>query len=207
MEGFLDINFSDEEGKLLSGFKNDLQTELNGLKELILEGKKAEEMLRDIESNRAVLERITSAMDEIETNEGVMPAGGLPESILKIVGDYTGIDFVYSMPEKREEADDPRKGKAKELKNAIVSMLLEDIDYEAAGIEKESLPSFTKVLTPDLDAMDSEYIDVNDKVPAIAVSNSEDVVYKGDLENVGDEPTFTMRKVSFRRMHLSLSLI
>ncbi len=204
LEGFLDINFSDEEGKLLSGFKNDLQTELNGLKELILEGKKAEEMLRDIESNRAVLERITSAMDEIETNEGVMPAGGLPEDILKIVGDYTGIDFVYSMPEKREEADDPRKGKAKELKNAIVSMLLEDIDYEAAGIEKESLPSFTKVLTPDLDAMDSEYIDVNDKSTGNAVSNSEEVVYKGDLENVGDEADLYDEEGQFQENALEL---
>ena len=204
LEKFLDANFSDEEGSLSNEFKGELCHELDGLKELILEGQKAEEMIRDIESNRGVLESITSGMDEIRIEQGGLPTGGLPQEILEIVSNYSGVDYDYSKAEKGDKKDDPRKGKAKELKDAIVSRLLEDIDYEAAGIDKESLPSFTKVLTPDLDALDSSHIHTDDPYSGYVGSTKGEVVYNGDLERVGDEADLYDEQGKFQENALEL---
>ncbi len=204
LEQFLDNNFSGEADSLSVEFKEELQTELNGMKELILEGQKAEEMLKDIGSNSSVLESITSQMDEVRTKQGGLTSGGLPEAILETVANYTGIDYDYSKPEKGDRKEDPRKGKAEELKDAIVSKLLKDIDYEAAGVAKESLPSFTKVITPDFGSEDSDYIDTDGATTGISGSNNGAALYNGDLEHVGDEADLYDEEGEFQENALEL---
>ncbi len=204
LEQFLDDNFSGEAGSLSDEFREELQTELNGMKELILEGQKAEEMLRDIGSNSSVLESITSSMDELKINQGGLPSGGLPETILETASNYTGIDYNYLKPEKGDKKEDPRRGKAEELKDAIVSKLLEDINYEAAGIVKESLPSFTKVITPDFDDVDSEHTDTIGATAGASGSNNGEAVYNGDLEHVGDEADLYDEEGQFQENALEL---
>jgi hypothetical protein len=204
LEHFLDANFSDEENSLAGEFKAGLLTELDSLKELILEGEKAEEMLRDIEGNKAVLQSITSGMDGIRAREGDLPAGGLPEELLETVREYTGIDYSYSKPEKGEKKDDPRKGKAKELNDVIESSLPEDIGYEAAGIDKECLPSFTKVMTFEPDELDSGYIIDDEDDKARTGSNNEEAAYNGDLKHVGDDADLFDEESRFQENALEL---
>lgn len=204
LENFLDVNFQGEGNSSANEFKDELQSELDSLKELILEGQKAEEMLKDIGSNSSVLESITSEMDEIKAKQGGLPLGGLPEEMLKTVSNYTGIDYVYSKPEKGDKKDDPRKGKAEEVKKIIASKLFEDIDYEAAGIIKESLPSFTKVLTEDFAANDPDYSNTGrSDIGEAGIGNGE-AAYNGNLENVGDEADLYDEEGGFQENALEL---
>lgn len=203
LERFLDENFAGKEGSFSAEFKSSLMSELDSLKELILEGQKAEEMLMDISNNKAVLESITSGMDEIRIKAGGMPSV-LPEELLKTAMDYSGIDYEYLKPEKGEKKDDPRKGKEKELKEAIASKLLEDIDYEAAGIDQNSLPSCTKVQTPDLDAMDAGFGAAYGTDKGKSGKSTAEVVYNGDLEHVGDEADLYDEESRFQENALQL---
>ncbi len=204
LEQYLKDNFSGEEGSISNGFQDELQTELDNLKELILEGENAEKMLRDIGGNSSILESVTSTMDNLKIEQGGLPSGGLPPEMLEAVSGYTGIDYEYTKPAKGDKKEDPRKGKAEAVKEIISKRLLQDIDYEVEGIAKESLPSVTKVPTADLAELDSDYMDKQEAVEDEAASKNEEAVYDGDLEHVGDEADLYDEEGMFQENALGL---
>jgi hypothetical protein len=188
LEKFLDDNFSDGEGEFSKGFKEQINTELSEIKELILEGQKAAAMMEKICGNISTLEEIVQKMDEIKRScGGALPADGLPQELISLVSSYTGIDYDYSRPEKGDRKDDPRKGKADEVKDFIYEKLLKDVNYEAAGVAKEGLPSYTKVITENFEERDMEFIGSASAVSAAGGAGAKGVSYNGDFGNVGND--------------------
>jgi hypothetical protein len=188
LEKFLDDNFPDVEGEFSKGFKEQLSTELAEIRELILEGEKAAAMMEQIGGNIQTLERIVQDMDEIRRScGGGLPADGLPQELTSLISNYAGIDYDYSRPEKGDRKDDPRKGKADEVKEFIYEKLLKDVNYEAAGIVKEILPSCTKVITENFDERDMEFIGRSSAVAAAGGAGADGVSYNGDFGNVDND--------------------
>ncbi len=188
LEKFLDDNFSEEEGTFSKGFRDQITTELTGIKELILEGQKASIMLEQISGNISTLDDIISKMDEIKENcGGALPTDGLPSWLADMVSDYTNIDYDYSRPDKGDKKDDPRKGKADEVKKFISEKLLKDVNYETAGFVKESLPSYTKVTTEDFNDRDMEFIGYSSAETGVFEGGSKEAAYNGDFGNVADD--------------------
>lgn len=188
LEEFLNDSFSGGEGTFSQGFRDQLSTELAEMKEIILEGQKAGMMIEQISGNISTLEKIIGEMDEIRKNcGGSLPADGLPARLIDMIGSYTNIDYDYSRPEKGDKKDDPRKGKADEVKRFISGELLNDVNYETAGYDKESLPSHKKAVTENFDERDMEFIGYSAASASTAESVQTVVSYKGDFGNVGDD--------------------
>jgi hypothetical protein len=188
LEQFLDDSFPDGESAFSKDFNDQLSTELTDVKELILEGQKAAVMMEQISGNIASLEKIVSEMDEIRKNSGGgLPADGLPQRLIEMIGEYAGIDYDYTRPEKGDKKDDPRKGKAEEVKKFISEKLLKDVNYEAAGFEKESLPSYTKVITGNFDERDMEFIGYLPAATGTARGGADGASYNSDFGNVDEE--------------------
>lgn len=192
LENYLEENFSGEENAfgsstLFSDFKDQMQEELNALKELVLEGQKAEEMINSININISVLRGVISEMDRAKENAGGLPAGGLHSGLLDIVGRYIKIDYDYSKPERGDRSDDPRSGKADAVRELIYERLLDEKSYEAAGIARADLPSFSKVMTESFEQRDAEFVR---NVGSGTGENTVDVreaAYDGDLAHIGDD--------------------
>ena len=146
-------------------------------------------------------------MDEIKRScGGALPADGLPQELISLVSSYTGIDYDYSRPEKGDRKDDPRKGKADEVKDFIYEKLLKDVNYEAAGVAKEGLPSYTKVITENFEERDMEFIGSASAVSAAGGAGAKGVSYNGDRQQAMMLICMT-RKASSRKMYSALFLI
>lgn len=188
LEQFIGGNFPDGGGAFLKDFKDQLTAELAGLKELILEGRKAGMMIGQINDNISTLEEIVREMDAIRKNcGGGIPAEGLPMYFIDMIGGYRSIDYDYSRPEKGGREDDPRKGKSDEVKKLIHKLLPGDVDYEAAGFSRDSLPSYSKVITEDFSERDMDFIGRLPASTGTAAGSDAGVSYNGDLGNVGNE--------------------
>ncbi len=194
LEAFLEENFEGEEGTFSKDFKDQLQAELESLKELVLDGQRAEEMLKDVGSNSDILQEVAQRMDMLGGTGGSiiggvknLPKEGLPSGLLDIIGDYASISYDYSKPAKGDEKDDPRDGKADAVKKFIAEEIFEDINYETAGIEKLNLPSVTKVITGSFDEEDKVF---NEDRPGDGDTSDEamqQAQYNGDLAHVDED--------------------
>ena len=188
LEEFLNDNFTGGEGTFSQGFRDQLNTELAEMKELILDGQKAGMMIEQISSNISTLEKIVSEMDEIlRSSGGSLPPDGLPSRLIDMIDSYTSIYYDYMRPEKGDKKDDPRKGRADEVKKFISEKLLKDVNYETAGYDKENLPSYKKAATGNLDERDMVFIGYSAASTGTAESGQTVVSYKGDFGNVGDD--------------------
>jgi hypothetical protein len=147
LETYLAENFSGEEGDFSKDFSEQIKTELDGLKELILDGQKAEEMLAKVGSNSNLLKEVAAELDRVRRGTGTFPGKRLDTGLLDLVKKYSKIDYDYSRPDKGDKKDDPREGKAEAVKKFISEHILEDVNYETEGIDKAELPSSTKVIT------------------------------------------------------------
>lgn len=194
LEGFLKDNFEGEEGAFSKDFKGQLLSELDSLKELVLDGHRAEEMLKDVGSNSYILHEVTQRMDGLGGTGSPLiggtdnlPSGGLPSELLDIIGGYASISYDYSKPARGNEKDDPRKGKVEAVKKFIVEEIFEDVNYETAGIEKMDLPSFAKVVTGSFDLEDEAF---NEDKPGDGynpVEGMQQAQYSGDLAHVDED--------------------
>lgn len=193
LEDFLNDNFVGEEGTFSKDFKGQVQSELDSLKKLVLDGQRAEEMLKDVGSNKAILHELAQRMDLLggtgyltggATN---LPSAGLPSELLDIIGNYAIISYDYFRPEKGDKKDDPREGKADAVKRFIAEEIFEDINYETAGIKKNDLPSFTKVFTDSFDQEDEAFNE--DKTCNGGESDEalQQTQYSGDLAHVDED--------------------
>jgi len=159
LEAYLAENFSGEEGDFSKGFTEQVRTELDGLKELILDGQKAEEMLTKVGSNSSLLKDIAAELDSARGGAGSTAWQALDAGLFELIKKYSKINYDYSRPAKGDKKDDPREGKAKAVKEFISKHILEDVNYETEGIDKMDLPSFTKVITGSFEQEDEAFID------------------------------------------------
>lgn len=187
LESYMSENFNGEEGDFSKDFKEQVQSELDSLKELILEGQKAEDMLADVGNNSSLLQDMAEKLDRSVSGSGNFPEEGLDSGLLDMIDDYANISYDYSKPDKGDKKDDPREGKADAVKDFISEYILDDVNYETEGIDKMDLPSFTKVITGNFDQEDEAF---NDDQNADGGSESGEIgeaQYEGDLAHVDED--------------------
>lgn len=188
LENFLQENFSGDVGEFSKDFKEQTQSELDKLKALILEGKRAEEMLGKVDDNGNLLKNVAAMMDKAWKGQGGGSTSKLPAGLLDIIKNYSNISYDYLKPDKGDKKDDPRDGKKSAVKEFIVEKILEDINYETDGIDKSSLPSFTKVGTKSFDQEDEAFAGGYGDAGEAGWKTSDDgVMYEGRLENIDEE--------------------
>jgi hypothetical protein len=191
LEKYLEDNFSADVGEFAKDFREQTQAELDKLKSLILEGERAEEILEKVEDNSNLLRNITAILDEAWKGQSGGTASELPSLLLDMIKNYSNISYNYSKPDKGEKKDDPRSGKKNAAKEFIAEKILEDKNYETDGIDKNSLPSFTKVETRGFEQEDEAFIGGYGERPyAGGGSSDQEVVYEGKLDEICEEMDF-----------------
>lgn len=189
LENYINSNFSTESGEFSKDFREQTQSELDKLKTLILDGKKAEEMMNKVQSNSALLNDIAQKLDTAKSGIGsaVSTGDGLPSGLPELIKSYANISYDYSKPDKGDKKDDPRNGKAEAVKKFIIEKVLEDVNYTTEGIEKEDLPSYTKIVTADFGQEDAEFASGRQDGQGSGSITGAGAEYGGNLENVDTE--------------------
>ncbi len=195
LESYLAENFSGEEGDFSKDFREQVQTELDDLKELILDGQKAEEMLVKVGSNSSLLREVAAELDRERGGTGSFPRQALDTGLLDMIKKYANINYDYSRPDKGDKKDDPREGKAEAVKKFISEYILEDVNYETEGIDKIELPSFTKVITGSFEQEDEAFNEDQSSAGnnggsstgGFEGSEAGGAQYDGDLANVDED--------------------
>lgn len=188
LENYLADNFEGEEGDFSKDFKEQVQSELDSLKKLILEGQRAEEMLADVGNNSSLLQNVAAKLDRAVSGTGNFPEEGLDSGLLDMINEYANVSYDYSKPDKGDKKDDPREGKADAVKDFISEYILDDVNYETEGIDKMDLPSFNKVITGSFDQEDETFND--DQGSGADGSGGGEIgeaQYEGDLAHVDED--------------------
>lgn len=197
LEGYLGENFQSEGSDIPNHFsdyskqfKEQLEIELDGLKKLILDGQKAEEMLGNVTGNSNLLNCIINMMDKAGINN--IPGGtdtkGLPSELLDLVRGYSKISYDYSKPDRGDGKDDPRKGKAEAIKELIAEKILKDVSYKLEGIDESDLPSRTILFTDSYFQEDADYISgIDGENDENLESKADEAIYEGNLGDIGNE--------------------
>jgi len=189
LEAYLNEAFGKEESAFSAGFKEQSEAELEELKELILDGSRAEEMLNSVRNNSTLLKEIVSKLDSLVTegdyggNVPVSLPPGLPEMIKK----YKNIVYDYKKPVAGNSSGDPREGKAEALKKFINEKILKDVNYLYEGINTNLLPSKTKVVTRSFDEEDNSFFRDDSETEENVDAALKGPEYAGDLSNIGNE--------------------
>lgn len=187
LEQYLEENFTGEAGDFSKDFREQTQKELDGLKKLILDGQKAEEMLKNVGANSSLLKDIASRLDSARASAISIPETGLPGGLIDMVRNYSKIAYDYSKPARDGNKQDPRAGKAEAVKKFITEKLIEDINYETAGIIKNDLPSFSKKPTGSFDREDAEFLGYGETDGGCYEDKGSGAEYGGDLGNIGED--------------------
>lgn len=188
LEDYLNDNFTGEAGEFSKDFRDQTQAELDELKKLILDGQKAEEMLGEVNANSSLLRDAASRLDMARRNAGGVLGLTLPADLIDTIKGYSKIAYDYLKPAKGEDKQDPREGKGDAVKRFISEKLLEDVNYEAAGILKNELPSVTKKPTRSFEKEDEEFSGPLENAGGVCDSGSPGgAEYGGDLGNIGNE--------------------
>lgn len=189
LEGYLGENFCSGGGTFSKDFKEQIQSELDRLKTFILDGRRAEEMLNNVGSNSSLLKDVIAKLDEAGINSGSdsVSTSGLPSELLDMIKGYLNISYNYLKPEKGDKSDDPRTGKADEVREFITEKILKDVNYLTEGIDENILPSHTKVVTGSFIQEDEGF--ENDQQAEDGYTGVEELeaVYGGDLKNIVNE--------------------
>lgn len=189
MESFLNTGFV---GTETAGqeFKATAVEDLNKLKELILDGKKAEDLLEEVVQNQDAL---NTALEKMKKLEGLI---GTPDKIdlsrdeiIELVNhglsDYDSrLDYNYILPQKTVDMKDPRKGKAEEADDKLHEGVNTDKDILESGISIDELPSKKKIGSPDFDDNNSN---TSESGYEYDVAENGENGYKGNLSELGEE--------------------
>ena len=188
LEEYLTANFGTEGGTFSGGFEEQTRTELEGLKQLILDGQRAEEIMGNVGKNSDLLKRLAAKLDATGMNSGASgtSVAGLPQELLDMVKRYSAITYNYSKPDRGGNTADPRPGKAEAVKDFIAEKIWKDVNFIEEGVDEQLLPSRTKKTTGSFEEEDADYLggrpdtDRSGETPAAAA-------YGGNLQNVGEE--------------------
>lgn len=186
LEKYLRDNFGKDKGTFSKDFGEQAQKELESLKALVLDGKKAEEMINDVISNSTLLKDVAARMDQTGQSSGSIRAP-LPPELPGLIKQYTKIAYQYTKPPKGDTKEDPREGKADAVKKFIIEEIFEDVNYITEGIDKTELPSFTKVHTVSFDQQDEEFAGEQNKDGISGSSIDTEASYDGNLQNIGQD--------------------
>jgi len=206
LEGFLGQNF-DETDTFSKDFVSTTYEEINRLRDLILSGQKAEEMLAGLAGNINALGELAAGLDSIRNSIGGASGYTIPHylsgGIKDLLGGYANIAYTYEKPPKGGDAADPRNGKKEAAGQALLDRLSEDRNYLDEGINPLELPSHTKVRSEDFLEEDAPYLsEAGGRGPENAVSGTE-ASYDGDLANVGESADLYDEEGSFQENALS----
>jgi hypothetical protein len=131
-------------------FKNVIQEDIAELKDILLEGQRAEELKLSIQQNSRYLITALERLDEIsrlDWSDIKQDKGELwiIKHLTEDFGSYNNnIEYSYSKVMDTISAPDPRQNKDKEVGEALKSEEQEDISIEGAGIDINELPSRKK---------------------------------------------------------------
>lgn len=198
LKSYINSASSGDEDDLPKDFKEQMQNELKELEEMILEGNRAENMLNDITNNNSLLNSIISKLDSVSGNYEC----SLPEELISMVESYKNISYDYSRPEKEDDADDPRDGLTKKIREYLSEKVLNDVNYEDKGISREDLPSFTKILTQSFEDTDSAFLE--EQEPDNTKSGGEVTGCYCDIGDIDAESELKNDESSFQENALSL---
>ncbi|HEX2946518.1 MAG TPA: DUF5702 domain-containing protein [Clostridia bacterium] len=187
LEAYLSENFTGDAGTFSIDFKEQTQDELDNLKNLILDGQKAEAILKGVNANSSLLKNVVSQLDLAKQNAGGMSGLTLPSGLIDTIKGYSTIVYDYSRPVREGDKQDPRDGKADAVKKFIEEKLLRDVSYEASGVTKDELPSVTKKVTGSFDKEDEEFLGTRETTGTSGESTRSAAEYGGDLGNIGNE--------------------
>jgi hypothetical protein len=205
LERYLEENF-EMSGDSPDVFTTTIQEDLNRLKELILNGKKAQEILGDTLLNRELLTSAAAQMEKVgsmllSSAQNIISKSEIIDLLNMGLESYNNkIEYDYLKPHKTESREDPRSGVAERVEEALLggngkNSDKEDRDIEKAGIAKEELPSHSK-------ARETEQ--GSGKAVADDSEESNSMEYAGNLNEIdkdidfkNDEEKFSINAFSF----------
>jgi uncharacterized protein YdcH (DUF465 family)/molybdopterin converting factor small subunit/Sec-independent protein translocase protein TatA len=198
LKSYINSASSGDEGDLPTDFKEQIQNEIKELEEMILEGNRAENMLNDVTNNESLLNSIISKLDSASGNYEC----SLPEELISMVESYKDISYDYSKPKKEDDADDPRDGLTKKIREYLSEKVLNDVNYEDKGISREDLPSFTKILTQSFESDDSAFLNEHETDNTEGGGKASN--YYSDIGDIDVESELKNNESSFQENALSL---
>lgn len=214
LESYIKSSFGDAQDETSKSFVATVEGDVSKLKELLLEGQKAEDMAADLKSNYDSLEAslkqidgIYGMLDKIKcdivptsdlnniTQENMQLYNQIKDETAKAltIGTYNNkIEYDYERaPKADKSSDDPRKGKAEEAEGT-----LQDGNSEDKKIENiEELPSNKNVQSRDFTKEDNAYLEAEgqsntpfkDETGQVAGNGAE---YEGNLADLGKDIEF-----------------
>jgi len=182
---------SEEGDRLFDEFKESCQEDINKLKNLILQGEKASELKDKVVNNRVSLVNALGGINEVKAaverqDWTIISSKDMIFGFLNrgLAGYDNRVIYEYSMPERGQQHEDPRREKDKEVKESLKE---EDGDYKdirEAGIDIEELPSRKKIETGVFDSEDEEQAENGGQT---YISETQEVKYEGELNNLDKE--------------------
>ena len=191
LENYIEEFFSTGDSYSIN-FTDTLTGDVKKIKDMIISGEKASEMMGELESNRSVLSGIIEKLDLLK---GVIDGGAadsdsigtLENAILDMFEEYSRVEYSYEKPEKGKAVEDPRKDKVKELKDALLVKLLNDRNFIDAGIVEAELPSVKKDASRNFDLEDAPYTGQGASGSAGEAEKGLGVGYAGKLDNMAGD--------------------
>lgn len=148
------------ESELLQDFISVCMSDVIKLKDLMLVGKRAEDMISNVKRNIQVIQNVLDSIDKVENMletqaDILISKAQISEMLQEGLDKYNNmIDYQYYRPEKSGVKDDPRKGKEAEVEEQFKKPKQEDVDLRKIGINVEQLPSRNKVSSDDFSEQD-----------------------------------------------------
>lgn len=181
LETFLDGSFAGD-----NEFAKTLREDVNKIKKLLLEGRQAADMIKTLENNALVLKQLAQKLDLVNSQPLDGSAGSMDGPIPELLSEYDShVEYSYEMPEKGGKAEDPRKDKVRELKDALLEQVFDDRNLTAAGIIPEELPSSRKAASKSFEEEDAGYTDF--EMPDEAANAGTGAGYGGELGNIAGD--------------------
>jgi len=191
LERYVEGNF-DEADKITGVFSAAIHEDIKQIKDLVLKGKQAEELLNETEKNRKLL---TDTVKELTKAKSYLWSSTLPEisasEIVQLLNkgleNYNnGIEYDYTKPDKGEKGQDPRAGTSETIQNALKEVDGEDRNIEGTDIDKNELPSYKKIPSRFFDVEDSlNNIGDTDRIESNETENK--ASYRGDIGKIDKE--------------------
>lgn len=195
LEQYMQNSFK-ESGLTSKNFKTTVEKDIAELKALILDGKRAEEIISYAVKNSNALKTAASRLDQIKSlykaSDEIMAS---KNSIIKLLNDglanYNNtIKYDYRKTQKAEPGTDPRAGAVEAAALKLSEKREQDKDMKRAGIIIEDLPSRRKVESRNFDVEDEVHIKPEEQLSIPAAKAYDGVEYGGDLSSLDKEMNF-----------------
>lgn len=183
-------NDKEKENDILKEFKGILLEDMNSLKKLIPDYEKGNNMISTLQGNMNALKSSLETLENL--HHRVMTGSELNNDVRQILMEireatdevnakYKTIEFSYQVWGKSENREDPRKGIATRVKEALSELVTRELNIQQKEIDFSDLPSRKKVNEPDF-----EEIDARDGMHQQSPDPPQQV-YNGELHEIGSD--------------------